>query len=244
MSTILHREPSQAPEHALLRMDSPATSILSRDFLAMKPLIKWLQDVAPGYASGTLIDMGCGNKPYKCFFEQRVQHYVGVDVGQNKFNSVDIIVETHGSLPIRDETVDTVLSTQVLEHVPQPNIHLSEIFRVLKPGGFLILTCPGSFMLHEEPHDYYRFTTYGLRYMLEKCGFNVLRIDSAGGAWRLMGQIFLNHVAFGRKFRVPIVSSIFGRLWTVLVNSVFAALDNINTNEKDTVNYMVAARKL
>ena len=90
------------------------------------------------------------------------------------------------SLPFADRCFETVFCAQVLEHVPRPEELLREAFRVLKVGGQIILTVPQTWGLHEEPHDYYRFTRYGLRYMLERVGFQVRSIEPRGGAFRMM----------------------------------------------------------
>jgi len=229
------------PEPAVRRF-TPSSSILTRDYLVMQPLILWMQNVAPLFARGKLVDYGCGNKPYQSFFPA-VDQYVGVDVEQNNLGNVEVALGIGDPLPMGSESVDTVLSTQVLEHVPDPTRYLNEAARVLKRGGRLILTCPGAYMLHEEPRDYFRYTEYGLKYLIETCGLKIVRIDTAGGAWRLIGQTYLNHRTFSPKMKIPILSNIFFFLNVIVVNAVASLLDNWNTNTKDTVNYMVVAEK-
>jgi len=229
--------------HTLLRLEVPATSVRRSDYLVMKALLDWLRTVAPDYASGVLLDYGCGNKPYKSLFRDRVSKHLGVDVEQNRSGTVDYVVLPGESIPLADASVDTLLSTQVLEHVPEPGRYLAEAARVLKPGGHLILTCPGSYMLHEEPHDYFRYTEYGLRFLAARHGFEVVRLDPAGGAWRLLGQTFLNHKTFARRRRIPILSGIIYRVTVFCTNGVCTLLDTLNRNTKDTVNYMMIARR-
>jgi len=208
----------------------------------MQPLILWIQTVAPLFAKGKLVDYGCGNKPYQSFLSN-VENYIGVDVEQNNLGNVDVILGIGDHLPMESESVDTVLSTQVLEHVPDPARYVKEASRVLKRGGRLILTCPGAYMLHEEPRDYFRYTKYGLKYLIEACGLKIVRIDPAGGAWRLLGQTFLNHRTFAPKIRIPILSNVFFFVTVIVVNTVASILDKWNTNPKETVNYMVIAEK-
>ena len=98
-------------------------------------------------------------------------------------------------------------------------------------------------MLHEEPRDYYRFTKYGIEYLLGKCGLAVVSESTAGGAWRHVGQIVLNHKAFARKFVVPLFSKILYLGWVVSVNLLCSLLDRMNMNPNDTANYMIIARK-
>jgi SAM-dependent methyltransferase len=225
------------------RRQGSSISILKSDYLSVQPIIQWLSTVALQKAHGTMLDLGCGNKPYAALFAPAIAKYIGADIAQNAAEDVELLIPATGKLPIPDASIDTVLSTQVLEHVPEPQEYLEEVGRVLRPHGTFILTCPMAFMLHEEPYDFYRYTEHGIRYMLNKFNMDVISIETAGGAWRLMGQIFLNHKGFGRKSTIPIVTAVFHYFWIVTVNISCLLLDNYNTNRKDTANYLVIARK-
>ena len=225
------------------RKEMPHASLFGHDYLSMKPLVQWLGEVANTYARGVMLDYGCGNAPYRLLFQGVVSEYLTADVEQNKNGTVRLILGKDSSLPLQDSTMDTVLSTQVLEHVPSPERYLKEASRVLRARGVLILTCPASYMLHEEPHDYSRFTLYGLQALLRACGLHVVRIDTGGGAWSLMGQIYLNHLVYARKIRIPLISGGLTKIWTILVNVVFGVLDRVNKNSKDPLNYMIIAEK-
>ena len=230
-------------DHITKRRTAARTTLLSPGYLSVRPLEEWLQQVAAQYAHGALLDVGCGNKPYAGVFIKHVERYVGADVHQNSDNSVDTIIDMSGRLPYEDASFDTVLSTQVLEHVEEPGAHLREFARVLRSGGVLVLTVPASYMLHEEPHDYHRFSLYGVKHLLQQSQFSPVRIDTTGGAWRLIGQILINHKSFGRKRTIPFLS---GAIYysTVLVSNVlFSLLDRLNTNRKDPANYLVIARR-
>jgi SAM-dependent methyltransferase len=225
------------------RRGSGNTNLLSRDYLTVRPIEQWLMRVATRYARGRLLDVGCGSKPYEPLFRSVTENYVGADLTQNRENSVDVIISPVGPLPFLDGSFETVLSTQVLEHVPEPAAYLAELARVLTPGGHLLLTSPVSYMHHEEPYDYFRFTRHGVRYLLEKAGLTLIRIDTGGGAWRLLGQVLINHKAHGRRWRIPVGSGIV--YYTLLLggNIVFSLLDNFNTNRSDPANTMAIARK-
>jgi SAM-dependent methyltransferase len=120
--------------------------------------------------SAPLLDLGCGNRPYSALYPQG--EAIGVDVVQSSNRVVDVIVNDASSLPFPDGRFATVLCTQVLEHVPRPGEVLKEAFRLLLPRGRLVLTCPFVWELHEEPHDYLRFTPYWLQRTLKEIGFD------------------------------------------------------------------------
>ena len=113
-----------------------------------------------------VLDVGCGNKPYADLFEGCT--YIGAN-----FTAVDAkpdVVADAMRLPIGSKTVDLVFCSQVLEHVPRPWQLIEECHRVLRPHGWLILSAPFYWPLHEEPHDYFRFTRYGLEILLVNAG--------------------------------------------------------------------------
>jgi SAM-dependent methyltransferase len=97
-------------------------------------------------------------------------------------------------LPFKDGTFDVILSTDVLEHVREPKQIFAEASRVLRPGGLLIMTAPQTAHLHEEPHDYFRFTKYGLAYLAQATGFSVVEIKAFAGALALVGQTIACHI--------------------------------------------------
>jgi len=121
------------------------------------------------------------------YFFDVVEEYIGLDlppyISANKSKNQADVYGSALNLPFKSESFDTVLSTQVLEHVPEPKKMLEEVYRVLKNGGCLILTAPMIWGLHEIPNDYYRYTEYGLRYLAESIGFKVVYIGTQTGFW-------------------------------------------------------------
>ncbi|HTB33100.1 MAG TPA: class I SAM-dependent methyltransferase, partial [Bacteroidia bacterium] len=144
-------------------------------YLVYKPLIRDLEYAVKKYAGEKVLDLGCGNKPYEGMFQGIAKEYIGCDVVQSSMNKVDVICEAT-KIPLPDASFDTVFSTQVIEHVDDHQALVKEAFRLLKPGGHFIVSGPMYWHLHEEPYDYFRFTKYGFKYILEKNGFSVAEI--------------------------------------------------------------------
>jgi SAM-dependent methyltransferase len=130
---------------------------------------------------GELLDYGCGSRPYESLFH--VTRYVGVDVavsGHDHARSrVDVFFDG-STLPFADQSFDSILCTGVLEHVPDPARALAEMQRVARPGARLLLTMPFLWGEHETPYDFTRFTTFGLRALLERHGWRVTVCEKTG----------------------------------------------------------------
>jgi SAM-dependent methyltransferase len=119
--------------------------------------------------TGKILDVGCGDMPYRTFLKN-AQEYTGIDIPQaTAFRMLggDAIIAFDGvSIPFTDALFDTVLCTEVIEHAVEPEMLISEIFRVLKPGGVLLATVPFSARVHYAPFDFNRFTKYRLKNIL------------------------------------------------------------------------------
>lgn len=138
--------------------------------------------------SGNLIDIGCGNKPYKDFFKH-CKSYVGLEIeSENVKNSADFVYDGK-NFPFDDEIFDSAICSEVLEHVFEPNIFLRQINRVLKKNGLIILTLPFFWDEHEQPYDYARYTSFGLRYILEKENFEIIEQVKIGNNLSIIAQL-------------------------------------------------------
>jgi SAM-dependent methyltransferase len=174
----------------------------------------------------------------------RIDAYVGYDVDTFSIGAQIVGVAHH--LPFGDHTFDSVLCTQVLEHVEQPWLVLDEIARILKPGGKLVLSVPQAWRLHEVPHDYFRYTRYGLQSLLQRARLELQCCTPQGGAWLLIGQTVNNHLWRNTPARGSltwVLSRTFGTFATTLINLVCAGLDAAFPDTDDTLNYVAIAHK-
>jgi SAM-dependent methyltransferase len=178
-------------------------------------------------ATPVVLDVGCGNKPYADLFTGC--RYLGMD--RSAVNADPDIIGEAADIPVQSGTVDIVFSTQVIEHVPDPQAMMRECRRVLRPGGFLILTGPFYWPLHEEPYDYYRFTKYGFEHLLRSSGFSSWEIRPDGGDWT---QIFLSiNLKFRRLCFAPLI---------VFFNCAGLVMEHLDPREQSPANYTILAK--
>jgi SAM-dependent methyltransferase len=139
-------------------------------YLVLSDLLEAIRMLSDKNASNVL-DFGCGGSPYRSLFNKI---YHGADIVENLQRDITLIDDC--KLPPQLASYDLVFSTQVLEHVGDPRLYLSECYRALRPGGQLVLTTHGSFEDHPCPEDYWRWTASGLRKVVEQSGLTVKKI--------------------------------------------------------------------
>jgi len=168
-----------------------------------------LRDALHSFATSErlrLLDYGCGGSPYRSFFPRA--EYVRADF--TPCTGLDFLLPVDSTIPRKAGLFDIVLSTQVLEHVPEPAHYIAECFRVLNPGGALLLTTHGLYEDHGCPYDFQRWTADGLRMLLEKAGFEVSAVKKLTCGPRAI-CFFLNH-GFG-YLRAPKTSPFGFAMW-------------------------------
>jgi len=158
-------------------------SRLSHNWLIKKVVNDKLKARLPKL-SGRVVDLGCGTRPFEQDILRFVDEYIGVDWANTLHGlQADIVADLNRPLPIGSEVADHVVSFEVLEHLAEPLVMLSETFRILRRGGQLTLSVPFQWWVHEAPWDYYRYTRYGLAYMLDRAGFAGLQVEETTGFW-------------------------------------------------------------
>ena len=154
------KQMSSSKPQSRQRAASSHSPLWSPDYLHAAPLHKAILSALP-HLRGRLLDLGCGNAPYSNDYKVFVKDVIKADHPDSE-SAADCFCSAE-DLPFGSESFDSLVCTQVLEHVPRPWIVAEEMHRVLRPEGVLIVSCPQYWQDHEAPHDYFRFTEYGLR---------------------------------------------------------------------------------
>ena len=206
---------------------------IHRDFCALPPV-----------GRARILDLGCGAKPYRCYFPHAAE-YIGLDLpierSANKLEKRADVYADLRRLPIADESFDVVLCTQVLEHVAEPERVLEEAHRILRTRGLAVVTVPFLAAEHEVPHDYLRFTSFGITALLERSGFEAVTVKKQFGFWSAVGEMIYWH--YHRK----VAGTRWEKYWyavgaTILLRG-FHLMNRLDPDEKLVLNLFVTARK-
>lgn len=188
-------------------------------WLAHTPLHpQWLmrRRVVPERLQGLVLDIGAGDR----WLESRLSpdaDYVAVDyppTGRDLYGARPDVFADAARLPFADDVIDVVVCLEVIEHVRHPQRMLTEIARVLKPGGRLCLSMPFLYPIHDAPFDFQRFTRYGLAREIERAGLRLELIRKDGHAVRTAGLLLC----------LAISGAVYGARWWQLLLLPFGAL--------------------
>ncbi|MBU0633351.1 class I SAM-dependent methyltransferase [bacterium] len=186
------------------------------NWLAYEMMDRWLEEYSKHY-KGTLVDLGCGEAPYKEYFLQYAKKYIGVDWTKTLHNSkADIVSNLNEKIELEDNCADTIISISVMEHLCEPQIFLNESHRILNDGGMMILQVPWQWWIHEAPHDYFRYTPYGLEYMFKKAGFDEIYVQPMSGffsMWFLKMNYFSLRWIKGSALRKALTKALLVPIW-------------------------------
>jgi SAM-dependent methyltransferase len=190
-----------------------------------------------------ILDAGAGQGQYAHFFEGR--RYCGVDlaVGDTAwdYGRLDAIADLT-ALPFPNATFAAALHIVTIEHLREPACALAELARTLVPGATLLIAAPHEWEVHQAPYDYFRYTRYGLAYLLEKTGFEVREIHASGGYFRLLARRLLNGLQFftgGLRWLGFFPAAILA----VPPALILPFLDFLDQDRNFTLGYICTARK-
>jgi SAM-dependent methyltransferase len=157
----------------------------SRVHLARK-MRRFARNTEPGML---VLDAGAGRSPYRPLFAHA--RYETADFAKlaSGYGTLDYVCDLT-AIPVEDGRFDRIVCNQVLEHVPEPSAVLTELYRVLKPGGQMLCSCPLFFPEHQRPYDFFRYTQFGLRKLFTDAGFQVVSLRWLEGYFGTVGFQF------------------------------------------------------
>lgn len=194
------------------------------------------------HARGRVLDVGCGHMPFRAAAEAAASSYEGFDV-EARMPGVTHFGDAQRMTGIPDSSYDTTLCFEVLEHLPHPERAVQEMARVLRPGGVALISVPHLSRLHEEPHDYFRFTRHGLRVLLEEAGLTPVSIAAYAGPFSFVAHQ-LSTLLVGLAWPVPGLRQLVYALNRLLLVWPVLWLDRVlDRRGLFALGYVVVARK-
>lgn len=215
--------------------------------IANEGILKGMRSSARKYAKGKLADIGCGTKPYENIFLPFVESYFGIDhqptaaANYKELTRADLFVDCLNT-GLADGSFDTLLSTQVMEHIYETGKYIKECNRLLKSKGTGIFTVPMSWRCHGEPYDYYRFTRYALEKLFKENGFEILELTELEGPFASVAQ----HLIIDLHNRPVRNNAFFKYIFHVLfsvMNFIVLKLGNHPSKGGLCLNYLLVVRK-
>jgi SAM-dependent methyltransferase len=209
-------------------------------------IIRALERARP-YLRGVLLDVGCGTKPFARFFEAGLSRYWGVDLPDSSFiagaaRGPDVFARGE-QLPFRDGSLDTVLGLSMLTYFEEPARMLEEAARVLRPGGHLVMEFTQMARMHDDLHDYWRFTRDGAAVLLARAGLEPVEFVPIGGLWARAGVAMTDGLQRINRGPTRVITELPVRALYMVIHLVFEALDRLFFDPKDAIAHLVVARK-
>lgn len=197
------------------------------------------------YVKGKLLDLGCGEVPLFKAYKNFITDSVCIDwentIHKNPY--LDLEHNINEPLPFQDEEFDTIVLSDVLEHIYRPEQLWLEMNRVLKKNGKVLLNVPFYYWLHEIPHDYYRYTEYALKKFAESSNFKIVLLKSSGGAIEIIADILSKNIV-----KIPIMGKVIARFiqWVTFVfcrTGIGRKISNKTSSRFPLLYFMVVEKK-
>ncbi|MEY2923530.1 MAG: hypothetical protein RLZZ337_70 [Bacteroidota bacterium] len=197
----------------------------------------------PTYAKGDLLDLGCGFVPMYLAYKDISTSITCVDWGNtlHQTSHLDFEMDLNNPLDLANDSFDTIILSDVLEHISNPKLLMSEIARILRPGGNLIMNVPFFYWLHEKPFDYYRYTQFSLRAMAEENTLAIVTLDAIGGSPEILADIIMKHLHEIPLIGKPICWLIHQVTW-FFVHSIGKGISR-KTSKNFPFGYVMVAKK-
>jgi SAM-dependent methyltransferase len=227
---------ARAPAHPLAqhplrgnpRLVTCSLPLSDRTYLTALLLEASLEESAE-YVKGKLLDVGCGNRPYEKTYFGSCSQYIGCDYLSDR-SKPDVVCSAL-DLAFPDNEFDTVVSTEVLEHVPDPLRALKEMYRVAKPGAHVIVSTPMYWPRHEVPYDFFRYPYDGILHLVKESGLELVKLYNRGHSYVFLAQVF--------QFVHPVRL----RAFTWLVNRLALWCDLHLNHDTHTLGWTFVAKK-
>lgn len=196
------------------------------------------------YAKGKLLDLGCGKVPLFAAYRRRVTSNVCVDWehSSHEHRYADYEYDIEEGLRFEDEEFDTIILSDVLEHIRRPLKLWNEMSRVLSKGGTILLNVPFYYWIHEEPYDYHRYTEFALRDFAQSCGLKIIVLDAIGGIPEILTDILAKNILWfpilGRSIAVFVQKAALS-----FRRTAFGKRLSLKTSRNFPFGYFVVAQK-
>lgn len=175
----------------------------------------------------SILDLGCGSRPYRDLYQNSFSFVVSGDY-ELRDSDISIVLDA-AKLPFEDDSFDVILFCEVIEHVADAESTFSEISRVLKPGGKLLIAWPFNYMLHEVPNDYRRYTEFGMAQELAAVGMRIEQISRRGDTYVILLAIieFLFRGGVSKLGKLSYVGGLFSFLGHAMLKLFFGNLNRL-----------------
>lgn len=204
----------------------------------------FIRELNNSVTNGQLVfDAGAGDGHWKEHFKSEV-NYISMDLGVGdssvNYSNLDIVGDLR-TIPLANETVDTLICIQVLEHVPEPWTVIGEFNRIMKKGASLFLTLPHSVPIHQEPYDFYRYTKYGVQYLLQLYNFEIEFIEpQLGNTSKIVNDLRMTgNLLIEKKSFLGYTYKLFAKVLEIF----FVRVDQKFELYNDTTGYFIKAIK-